>query len=308
MRLVRGLHNLKATKTGCVVALGGFDAMHIGHLAVIRQAQRVAEEYKLEAVVVFFEPLPREFLFPEQIHSRIYSFAERTRLLQSFGVRKAISLRFDEGLKNLTAQAFVRETLVNKIHARHVVVGEGFRFGSVRQGTLETMRSLGKSLGLSVSAVSAVFCQGGAVSSTRIRRAVRSGDFLLAEQLLGRPYAISARVTRGDQRGAELGFPTANLMTGSRPRPLHGVYAAWVTGAGTTALGGVLNAGCRPTFNGNRYVVEIHITDYSANLYGRRLGVEMVAKIRDERRFASIKALRAQISEDVHSARQHLLS
>ncbi len=305
MRLVRGLHNLKATEADCVVALGGFDAMHLGHQAVIRQAQLLAKERKIEEAVVFFEPLPREFLYPGQTHSRIYSFAERARLLESFGVKKAICVRFDARLKNLSAQAFVREALVNKIRARHIVVGEGFRFGSVRQGTLETMRSLGKTSGFSVTAVPAVSCQGSVVSSTRIRRAVSSGDFLLAEQLLGRSYAISARVTRGDQRGTRLGFPTANLQTGMRP--LRGVYAAWVTGAGTKALRGVLNAGCRPTFNGKDYVVEVHIANYSANLYGRRLGLKIVSKIRGERRFSSVEALQAQISDDVQTATQQLL-
>lgn len=311
MEIIRGFHNLRLRHRGCVATIGNFDGVHLGHQAVLGQLAERAGELNLPTVVVTFEPQPREFFTHGHTPPRLTRFREKIQALRRFSVDRVVCLRFDQALAGLPAEHFVQRLLVDGLGVRYVVVGDDFHFGKGRGGDFAMLQQAGARHGFQVAAMHSFSIDGERVSSTRIRAALAAGDFAVAQKLLGRPYRMSGRVAHGDARGRQLGFPTANIHLHRKSSPLNGVYAVEVFGLEREPLAGVANVGTRPTVGGVRSQLEVHLLDFSGDIYGRYLHVDFLRKLRDEKRFESLDALTAQIHADVtearafHDARKH---
>lgn len=305
MRIWRGQHTLERIATGRVVALGNFDGVHRGHQALVTAARAAAGAGCV--AVVTFEPHPREVIDPAHAPARLMRVTDKAVALARLGVDELVVLRFDEALRTLSADAFATTVLADRLAAGHVVVGEGFRFGARRSGDVATLRACGARCGYAVTEVAAVGSDGERVSSTRVRAAMAGGDLDAAQHLLGRPFSLTGRVVHGQRLGRELGFPTANFRLHPRAVHLTGIYAVRVRGlAGAASWPAVASLGTRPTVGGVEPLLEVHLFDFAGNLYGQRLEVEFVARLRDEERFDSLPALVAQMHADAARARQIL--
>jgi riboflavin kinase/FMN adenylyltransferase len=292
---------------GAVVTIGNFDGVHLGHRAVIRQAAERARERNLPLFVVIFEPLPREYFAEVRGMTPV---ARLTRLRERFVafdrlgvVDRLILLPFDRRLAELPAEAFVTRLLLGALGARHVVIGDDFRFGAKRQGDFALLEALAAGHGFGVERARTVSLDGERVSSTRVRAALEARDVVAAARLLGHPFFLCGRVMHGDKRGRQLGFPTANIALRRRLSPLRGVFLVRVSGIGETPRYGVANIGTRPTVEGVEARLEVFLLDFDGDLYGRLVEVDFLAGIRDERRFESLDALVGQIGRDVAEAR-----
>ena len=290
---------------GSVVCIGAFDGLHLGHRALVRRAVGRAHALGVPAVALSFEPLPREFFARDQPPPRLTLARGKVRGLRELGAAGVGLLRFDARLSAMSAEDFVRRLLVHRLAAREVWIGPEFRFGHKRGGDLPLLQAMGAELGFSAGEIEPVQALGERVSSTRIREALCAGDFLKAESLLGRPYAIGGRVVRGKQLGRTLGFPTANLRFPRTPA-LSGIYATWVHGLGDKPMASVSSFGTRPTVQGVEPLLEAHLFDFNGDLYGRHIEVEFVAKLRDELKFPDLPALTEQMHRDADNARRLL--
>lgn len=288
-----------------VVTLGAFDGVHRGHQALVERARQAALRLGLPAVAYTFDPHPAKVLAPKVAPRTLTSMRERVRLLRSYGIDIVIMERFDDAFASLTADEWVDRYLIAQLHPRHVVVGFNFTYGKGRGGSPEHLAAAGSAHGFDVEVVDPVMIEGMVVSSTRVREFLLEGNVEGAAILLGRPFAITGVVVEGDRRGRTLGFPTANIEPDHELLPEHGVYASRVD-LGGEILEGVTNVGKRPTFGGKHVTVESYLFDWSGDLYGKPLRVELIARIREERRFEGAEALKAQLSEDVASARRIL--
>lgn len=303
MQLVRGIHNLRPHHRGCVVTIGNFDGVHRGHQGVLARLRLRAREAGLPCCVVIFEPQPREFFTPERAPARLSSLREKLELLKAEGVDRVLCLSFNQRLRELSADAFIQRVLVDGLGVRHLEVGDDFRFGCDRAGDFALLQQAGLREGFSVEALHTIAEDGERISSTRVREALASADFAQAERLLGRPWTVSGRVEHGQKLGRQLGVPTANLRLNRLRAPLNGVYAVSVEYQGQH-LPGVANIGLRPTVAGDgRPHLEVHLLDFSGDLYSRRLIVQFQQKLRDEQRFASLEALKTAIAADIAAAR-----
>ncbi len=308
MELIRGLYNLRSRHRGCVATIGNFDGVHLGHQAVLGQLSEQADELGLPLVVITFEPYPQEFFAPAGASPpRLTRFREKLQVLRRYGVDRLLSLRFDRALSQMSAEAFIQQLLVGGLDVRYLVVGDDFRFGHQRQGDIAMLRTAGDKHGFQVVEMHTFEVDGERVSSTRVREALAVGDLNQAAQLLGRSYRISGRVVQGDQRGRTIGFPTANLHLHRRVTPLRGVYAVEMFGLTEDGveqpLKGVANIGHRPTVDGTRCQLEVHLFDFDRDIYGEYVQVEFISRLRDEKRFESFAALKAQIELDAAAAR-----
>ena len=303
MDLIRGIHNLRPYHRGCVATIGNFDGVHLGHQAVLGQLAEKAAELSLPTTIITFEPLPREYFLGRQAPARLTGFREKVLALRRFSVDRLLCLRFDAKLATLPAQAFIERILVDGLGVRYLVVGDDFRFGKGREGSYATLQTAGREHGFNVATMHTFEIDGERVSSTRIRRAMEAGDMATAEKLLGRPFRMTGRVMHGDKRGRTLGFPTANLKADRLVSPVSGVYAVEVFGLEEEPLRGVANVGNRPTVGGNEIRLEVHLFEFDKDVYGRQLHVDLLHKVRAERRFESLEALVAQIKEDELAAR-----
>jgi riboflavin kinase/FMN adenylyltransferase len=290
-----------------VVCIGAFDGLHLGHRALVGRAVERARALGVPAVALGFEPLPREFFAADAAPPRLMLPRARIEGLRALGCDGVGLLRFDARLAAMEASEFIDQVLVKDLRVREVWVGPGFRFGRARGGDIALLQQSGAALGFSAHAIDPVHCDGERVSSTRIRAALAAGEFALAARLLGRPYTVSGRVVRGQQLGRTLGYPTANLRYGHRVPPLRGVYATWVHGVSATPWPSVSSFGTRPTVGGVEPLLEAHLFDFDGDLYGRRIEVEFVARLRDEETFADLPALVAQMQCDAEQARAILL-
>ena len=304
--LFRDLHGAPRGPRGSVACIGAFDGLHLGHRALVRRALARARELDADATVVSFDPLPREFFARGDKPPRLMLPRAKFEGLRDLGVDAVGLLRFDAKLAAMPAQDFVRELLVERLRVREVWVGPGFRFGHARGGDLALLQRIGAGAGFAAHAIEPVLFGGEAVSSTRIRAALAAGDFDLAERLLGRRYAIGGHVVRGRQLGRTLGFPTANLRFGGKTPALRGIYATLVHGIGAAPMPSVSSFGTRPTVDGVEPLLEAHLFDFDGDLYGRRIEVEFVAKLRDEERFPDLDALVEQMRIDATRAREIL--
>ena len=254
-----------------------------------------------------FDPHPHEYFSPQTAPPRLSSFRDKLLYLEQAGVQKVVCLRFDRSFSQTSARDFIQDYLVKGLRARFVVVGDDFRFGRDRKGDLALLQDAGQQVGFGVASVGTFVIDGHRVSSSRIRRVIEEGDFMLAERLLGRAYGISGHVGHGDRRGRTWGFPTANISLRQNNVPVRGVYAVTVKRSRCKTIHGVANIGFRPTVGGEKLLLEVHLLDFQQDIYGERLLVEFRRRIREEVRFDSFDALKAQISEDVDEARRWLL-
>ena len=305
-RLFRDVAGGPLCPRGSVVCIGAFDGLHLGHRALVQHAATRARALDLPMVALSFEPLPREFFAADAPPPRLLLPRAKIEGLRAQGADAIGLLRFDARLSAMAAQAFVSEVLVERLCVREVWIGPGFRFGKGRAGDIETLRSLGDAFGYLAGEIEPVQLDGERVSSTRIRAALQAGDFPGAARLLGRPYAIGNRVVRGRQLGRTLGFPTANLRFDGRTPPLSGIFATRVHGVGPQPWPSVSSFGTRPTVDGVEPLLEAHLFDFDGDLYGRRIEVEFVAKLREEEKFDTLPALVEQMRRDASQARDVL--
>ncbi|WP_372694149.1 bifunctional riboflavin kinase/FAD synthetase [Immundisolibacter sp.] len=303
MELIRGLHNLRPAHHGCVASIGNFDGVHLGHRAIVGRLREHAAACGLPARVVLFEPQPLEFFRPQAAKPRLMRLREKVAALAALGVDGVLCLHFDARLAGMPREAFVDRLLVQGLGVRQLVVGPDFRFGHRRQGDTDYLHAVGATAGFGVEVVPPLQLDGERVSSTAVRQHLVTGDLDGAARLLGRPYTLHGRVSHGDARGRTLGFPTLNLPLHRRAVSLRGVFAVRVTGLAATPLPAVANLGWRPTVDGRYPLLEVHVLDFSGEVYGRQVQVTFVQRLRDEQRFDSLDALRRQIDDDVRAAR-----
>jgi riboflavin kinase/FMN adenylyltransferase len=305
-RLFRDVEGDSLCPQGSVVCIGAFDGLHLGHRALVGRVRERARNAGLATVALSFEPLPREFFAREQPPPRLLLPRAKFEGLRALGMDVVGLLRFDARMAAMAAEDFVRQVLVQRLSAREVWVGPDFRFGHGRRGDLVLLQAMGAELGFTARAIEPVDGQGGRYSSTALRRQLAEGDLEGASLALGRRYAIAGKVVRGRQLGRQLGYPTANLrLAGKRPA-LSGIYATWVHGIGPEPRASVSSLGTRPTVMGVEPLLEAHVFDFDGDLYGRRIEVEFVAKLRDEEKFDDLPALVRQMDLDSAQARRVL--
>ena len=302
-RLFRDAEGGLLCPQGSVVCIGAFDGLHLGHRALVGRAVSRARALGLPAVALSFEPLPREFFARADPPPRLSLARAKIEGLRELGVDVVGLLRFDGALAAMSPEAFVERVLVKRLRAREVWVGPEFRFGKGRSGDIALLKAMGAEFGFSAHEIEPVQLDGERVSSTRIRAALTAGDFDSATRLLGRPYAIGGHVVRGQQLGRTLGYPTANLRYGGKTPALRGIYATWVHGVADAPWPSVSSFGTRPTVFGTEPLLEAHLFDFDGDLYGQRIFVEFVARLRDEEKFPDLPSMVAQIQRDDEQAR-----
>jgi riboflavin kinase/FMN adenylyltransferase len=305
MELIRGLGGVGRRASGCVLTIGNYDGIHLGHQALLARVHEHAARRGEPAVLLTFEPMPREYLAPNDPPARLTSLRERWRILSGTRLDYLWLLRFGGALRNLPGEAFA-QLLARELRPRLVVVGHDFRFGRNGEGTAALLVAAGTRLGFDVDVLAPVMLDGQRISSSGVRAALACGDFERARRWLGRPWSMRARVMPGKGLGRELGFPTANLPLERRRAPVAGIFAVRVHGVGSTALPGVASLGTRPTVAGVEALLEAHLFDFCGDLYGREIEVEFVAKLRDEECFMTLEALTAQVRRDAADARRIL--
>lgn len=305
MKLLRGLHNPGIGAEGCVATIGNFDGVHLGHQYLIAQLREQAQRLGLPLVVVVFEPQPLEFFRGAEAPARVLSFRDKFEALKACGVDLVFCLRFDAALSQLSPQQFVQQVLLDHLKVKHLVVGDDFRFGGDRSGDFNYLKRVGAEHGFSVENTPTQCDPKGdeRVSSTRLRSALLDGDFDTVERLMGRAFVIKGRVLHGQKLGRTIGFATANLALKRKVVPLRGVYAVRITLADGAEHNAVANIGVKPTVGDFRANLEVHIFDFSGDIYGQRVSVRFIAKIRDEQKFSGLAALQAQIKQDAQAAR-----
>lgn len=304
-RLFRDVEGESPCPQGSVVCIGAFDGLHRGHRALVGHAVARARALGLPAVALSFEPLPREYFAPAEPPARLSLPRAKFEGLRGLGVDHVGLLRFDAAMASMPAEAFVERLLARRLHAREVWVGPDFRFGHRRGGDLALLQALGPPHGFRADAIGPVG-EGDRVSSTAIRACLAAGELEAAAGALGRRYSIAGRVVRGKQLGRKLGYPTANLRLAGKRAPLGGIYATWVHGIGDAPMASVSSLGTRPTVAGVEPLLEAHVFDFAGDLYGRRIEVEFVAKLRDEEKFDDLPALVRQMDRDAEQARRML--
>ena len=306
MQVIRGLHNLRAEHRGCVATIGNFDGVHLGHQAVFGHLKAKADALGLPSTVITFEPQPLEYFAPERAPARLTRMREKLQAVKESGIDRVVLLEFGPKLASMPAARFVRELLIEGLGVRYLFVGDDFRFGKDRKGDIETLRAAGRDHGFGVENMNTFAVGRERVSSTRIRDALARGDLESAAHNLGRSYSICGRIAHGDARGRTIGFPTANIDLHRKVSPLRGVYAVRVHGLEAGPVPAVANIGTRPTVKGDsRYLLEVHLFDFSRMIYGEHVQVEFRRKLRDEKRFDSFDDLRRQIERDAAAAREY---
>jgi len=302
MQILRGLYSPDTNPIA--VTIGSFDGVHLGHQALLDELRAVAQQRGLKIAVVIFEPHPREFFTPQQAPVRLTSLREKLEQFREIGVDRVHVCRFNAHFAKMAAEDFMH-ALSEKMHAKFVLIGDDFRFGSGRVGDFALMEKVSLQRGFEVRAMHSVLHDGVRVSSTATRAALADGRVRLARSYLGRPYSISGRVVHGDATGRKLGFPTANLQLKHNQPPLKGIYVVEVHSDGLGVLQGVASLGVRPTVKQDaKPVLEVHLFEFDRQIYGRHLRVEFLEKLRDEEKYPSLDALTRQIALDVENAKQ----
>ncbi|MBN8778060.1 bifunctional riboflavin kinase/FAD synthetase [Thiobacillus sp.] len=305
---MRITHGFRPLGTPHAVTIGNFDGLHLGHQAMLARLQDVARARGLPTCVLSFEPHPREFFAPDQAPARLSSLREKAEHLQRLGIDRLHVFRFDRAFSALTADAFIEQVLGRTLQAQYVLVGDDFRYGAKRAGDFALLQSAGQSLGFDAEFLPTVEVAGERASSTAVRSALAAGELDHAARLLGRPYSISGRVVHGDKLGRDIGFPTANVQLKHNRPPLMGIFAVELCGLNGTPLPGVASLGKRPTVKGADAVpvLEVHLFDFNADIYGRRVRVDFLHKLRDEAKYPDLDSLVAQIRRDVDNAKQFM--
>ncbi len=300
MKLFCSIDAIKSQLHGCVASIGNYDGMHLGHQKILKRVCSRAATMNLPSLLIIFEPLPMEYFLKENTNPRLMTLREKLVILQNFAIDFVLCLRFNAELANLTATQFVKDILLNSLNVRYIVIGDDFAFGSNRTGGYTILKKY-----IETEKIALVQVDDTKVSSSHIRQALAIGDLETAERLLGRPYSMSGRVAYGNQLGYRIGFPTANIYLRHKVLPIRGVYIARIKGLNTKPVIGVVNVGNRPTINGTRNVLEVHLLDFNKDIYGTRIEVQFIKKLRDEIKFASLDLLKEQIEKDVNQAKQY---
>lgn len=305
MRLIRGINHLKPLHDGCVLTIGNFDGVHLGHQAVIQKLAEQGEKLGLPAVIMVFEPQPLEFFLHDNAPSRLTRLREKIIHLVDTPIDELLIARFDQNFADNDPERFIKEILVDALNVKYLVVGDDFHFGKARRGNFAMLREKGEEYGFKVEDTRSFQVSGHRVSSTMIRDALSEGELSKAAQMLGRPYSVCGRVVHGDKRGRAIGFPTANIQMQRKNTPIEGVFAITMTGVQNMELAGVANVGTRPTIDeGANVLLEAHLFDFSAEIYGQYVEVHFKQKIRNEMCFRSVDELKAQIKLDVAEAKK----
>ena len=303
MRIIHAADELKPDSRKVCLAIGFFDGVHLGHQQIVRQTITDARQHEAIALVVTFDRHPNTVVAPSRVPPLIYSLPRKLRAIESLGTDTLLLIQFDKAFSEQTGEGFIRGVARDLGHVQSLCVGANFVFGHKRGGNVDLLRRLGAELKFMVHGMAAVSLDGRAVSSTRIREAIRAGDLDGVSQMLGRAYSLAGTVVRGDGLGHQIGFPTANVDATGLALPPHGVYAVLAEAGGKTYRA-VLNIGLRPTLqNPNPQLrVEAHLIDFAGELYGQDLEVAFVDKLRGETRFPSLAELRQQIARDILEA------
>jgi len=289
-----------------VATIGNFDGVHRGHQAILQQCREHAARLGVPLTVVVFEPQPREFFAGEQAPPRLTRLREKVRLLRGHGVDQVLCLPFNDALRSLTGREFIDQVLLEGLGIKHLVVGDDFRFGCDRRGDFTLLKTAGRESGFGVEHTRSFDVDGERVSSTRVRTLLASGNFIGTARLLGRAYSLDGRVVRDQQLGRTIGAPTANLPLLSQPLTLRGVFAVVAELENGARYPGVANVGFRPTVGAKRPTLEVHLFDFSGDLYGQRMTAYPCARLRGEVKFDDFAALKAQIARDQARARRYL--
>lgn len=303
MFFIRGLQHIPSHLKTCVATIGNFDGVHLGHQALLSKLKTQSKALKLPSVVILFEPQPQEYFLNTQAQARLTTLKEKLLLLKKYQIDAVLCLRFNQSLSEWDAERFMNTVLQQTLHVHYLLVGDDFCFGKDRQGNFQILKDFGQKHQMTVDNIDTVQSQGRRVSSTLVRQALTEGNFDLVSTLLGRPFMICGKVIHGDKRGRQLGFATANIPLKRLVSPLHGVYAVKVRGIGPIALNAIANIGFRPTVDGKRLSLEVHIFDFAEDIYHQKICVEFLSKIREEQRFDSLDALRQQIALDIQKTK-----
>ena len=303
MELIRGIHNIKAQHNGCVLTIGNFDGVHFGHQQVLNQVAERAKLFDLPSVVMTFEPQPMELFLKDKAPARLTRLRDKFVHIGKLGIDRLLCVNFNHHFANIEAEAVIRDLLVARLGVKFLVVGDDFRFGRGRKGNFAMLEQAGLRYGFEVVSTQSFCLQQMRVSSTAIREALASDELDNAAHMLGRHYSISGRVSHGRKLGRTIGFPTANIPLKRCVSPVSGVYVVQAYGLGEQPVGGVANIGQRPTVNGVRQQLEVHLFDFQGNLYGKQLEVALLHKLRNEHKFESFEALKQQIELDAEAAR-----
>lgn len=304
MELIRGLHNIQQRHQGCVLTIGNFDGVHLGHQAVLRQVKAIATRLGLPSCVMLFEPQPLELFAKEAAPARISRFREKYAMLSELGIDRVLCVRFTPAFAAQEPQYFIQQLLLKQLGIAHLIVGDDFCFGKNRAGNYALLQQAAAQYGFSLSSTDSFMLAQQRISSTLIRQALQDDQLTQAAAMLGRPFSLTGRVRHGRKLGRDLGFPTANVFLYRRKLPVNGVYAI----KANTVYGefyGVANIGHRPTVQGKRQQLEAHLFDFQGDLYGRQIEVSLHCKLRSEQRFESLEALQQQIAADVDAARAY---
>src|SRR3990167_858155 len=300
MKLIR---DLLQQQLHSVITIGNFDGMHLGHQRLIETLIADSRHLQLPSALITFEPHPTELFLPASPAPRLMRFSEKWNAINKYGVDYFYSMRFNAPLAALSAEDFVEKILVNQLGVKKIIIGDNFRFGAKRLGDVQLLQILGKKFDFEVEAISQLLYRGDRISSSRMRDAVHEGDFKMAYALTHRPFCLTGKVSYGDQIGRTLGFPTANIHLQQKRVPLMGIFVTQVHGLVDHPLPGVASVGYRPTFDGKKILLEVFLFDFDKMIYGQRITVEFLEKIRDELRFDSVDELVAQIQKDVDYAK-----
>jgi len=301
MQLIRGLHNLKK-QSSCVLTIGNFDGVHIGHQEIIKRLVEKAHELRLPSLVVSFSVTPESFFGRPK--ARLSSFRDKHLFLKSMGVDQHLLIRFNSSFSQKSATSFVENILVEKLKVTYCFIGDDFHFGKDRLGNYELLKRLSISNNFIVEKVGSVSFEDQRVSSSAVRRCLSSGNFSMAEKLLGRPFAISGRVAHGDKKGRTIGFPTINVGISRRQSPILGVFNVLVE-INKEIYPGVCNVGKRPTVGGEKTLLEVFIFDFNQEIYGERVTIFFKHKSREEIKFDSFEELKQQITKDVEIGKKY---
>lgn len=300
MNFIRGIKNLPLLPMGCILTMGNFDGVHLGHQALFQHSREAAKKGHLPTVAMVFEPQPLEYFQPDSAPARLTSLREKYYHIRHAGIDHLLSVFFNKSIVEMDARTFIENWLLQRLQVKHLIVGEDFRFGRQRAGTPELLKLYASQSVFSLTIVSNYDYNGERISSTAVREALATNQFRKAAELLGRPYAIIGKVAHGNELGRVLGFPTANIALRRIKPALKGVFLVEVNDiTAQETYRGIANIGSRPTINGHSTLLEVNIFDFKKDIYGHELSVNFLAKIREEQKFASLGRLKAQITEDV---------
>lgn len=303
MELIRGIHNILPRHHGCVLTIGNFDGVHRGHAQVIKSLVDKGKHFNLPATLMTFEPQPQELFKGEDAPARLSLLRDKIILLDELGVDRVLCVNFNHKFASLAPEKFIEQLLVKQLGVKYLVVGDDFCFGKKRAGNFEMLCKAGTNYGFAVVSTGSFMVGSTRVSSTAVREALAEGHFELARRMLGHPFLLGGRVAHGQKLGRTLGFPTANIALKRNVVPVRGVFAIRAFWQDSEVYEGVANVGFRPTVNGQQCQLEVHLFDFDDDIYGQYIEVELVAKIREERPFESLEALKMQIEHDANEAR-----